>query len=148
MHEPIFRVRAARWEADGDALREIRQRVFVEEQKVPLSLEWDGRDQDAFHVLAEDDRGRAVGTARMLADGHIGRMAVLPEWRRRGIGSALLRQLLGRAREQATPTPFLNAQISAMGFYARFGFAPRGAEFTEAGIPHRRMVLTDPGRSS
>ena len=147
MSEP-FTVRVADWTTDLPQLRLVRERVFVEEQKVPLELEWDGKDPYAFHVLAEDDRGHAVGTARLMPDGHIGRMAVLPEWRRRGVGSALLRRLLHRAREQATPTPFLNAQLCAMGFYARFGFSPLGAEFSEAGIPHRRMVLADPTGSS
>jgi predicted GNAT family N-acyltransferase len=117
----------------------------VTEQGVPLTLEWDGRDADAVHVLAEDTEGRPIGTARLLDDGHIGRMAVLPGWRRRGVGTALLTTVLRMVREEGRPEPFLDAQISALEFYRRAGFEPEGPPFEEAGIPHRRMRLASPG---
>jgi predicted GNAT family N-acyltransferase len=139
MSENAFSLRVADWDADREALCAIRIRVFVREQGVPLEMELDQGDALALHLLAEDATGRPVGTARMLPDGHIGRMAVLPEWRRRGVGSALLRELLQRAAETAGVHPYLDAQSSAVGFYRRHGFAPEGAEFSAAGIPHRRM---------
>ena len=139
--ESAFRIRRAHWPSDRVPLRFIREQVFVEEQGVPLELERDGRDENAVHLLAEDTQGRPIGTARMLPDGRIGRMAVLAPWRRGGVGAALLQELLGMARAEARPPPFLNAQSSALGFYLRAGFVPVGPEFEEAGIPHRRMHL-------
>jgi predicted GNAT family N-acyltransferase len=136
-----FSIRRADWVLDGDALRRIRTRVFVEEQSVPADLEWDREDPDAVHLVAVDARARPIGTARLLATGQIGRMAVLPQWRGRGVGRALLRGILEIAHESGRPDPFLNAQVSALPFYLRMGFETDGVQFDEAGIPHRRMVF-------
>jgi predicted GNAT family N-acyltransferase len=136
-----FHLRIARWPADATALAQVREQVFVQEQGVPRELEWDGRDAEALHLLAEDTVGRPIGTARLLPGGHIGRMAVLPGWRRRGVGTALLEELLDACRERGEPLPHLNAQSTAVAFYQRLGFIPEGAEFADAGIPHQRMVL-------
>lgn len=134
-----FAVRAARWPADAAALRAVREAVFVREQGVPTALEWDGRDAEAWHWLAEDAAGRPVGTARLLPTGQIGRMAVLPDWRRRGVGTALLHAVLRDAPGRGVGALWLNAQCSAEAFYARAGFEAEGPAFAEAGIPHRAM---------
>ena len=134
-------VRRADWHANRAELQSIRRKVFVEEQRVPEDLEWDEEDARCQHVLAHAPNGEAVGTGRLLADGHIGRMAVLEPWRRRGIGSALLVTLLEIAREHRFESVRLHAQTHALGFYAKHGFTPVGDEFMEAGIPHYMMVL-------
>jgi predicted GNAT family N-acyltransferase len=141
---PDPRVRRADWASDQAALRAIRARVFVEEQGVPVALEWDGWDPLARHLLAIAPDGLAVGTARILPDGQIGRMAVLPQWRRHGLGSALLRAALTLALGPGRPLPFVHAQTSAESFYARHGFVSEGAEFDEAGIAHRLMRYLGP----
>ncbi len=140
MTEPGFGLRRADWVRDGKALRAVREQVFVREQGVPLALEWDGDDAPALHLLAETPDGSAIGTARLLPDGQVGRMAVLAEWRGRGVGTALLKALLHIAADKHYPPLFLNAQTRAVGFYARHGFEAEGDEFEDAGIPHRRMV--------
>jgi predicted GNAT family N-acyltransferase len=139
-----FEIRIAQWPQDRERLAGIREKVFVEEQGIPLALEWDGRDAEALHLLALDSNGKPVGTVRMLRDGHIGRLAVLPVARGRGIGSALLRHMLRLVRDRGYPSPFLNAQTAAIPFYRRFSFVSVGPEFLDAGIPHRRMHY--PGR--
>jgi predicted GNAT family N-acyltransferase len=135
-----FAVRLADWPRDCDALRRIRHEVFVVEQRVPAELEWDGIDGDCRHALAEDGAGHAVGCARLLPDGHIGRMAVLRDWRGRGVGAALLRLLVAEARVAGHARVALNAQTHALAFYARQGFVACGEEFLEAGIAHRAMT--------
>jgi predicted GNAT family N-acyltransferase len=119
----------------------VRRLVFVEEQGVPEELEWDEWDARCVHVLARTSTGEPVGTGRLLPDAHIGRMAVLPRWRRQGVASAMLRELLAVARERGDDVVRLNAQTQAIPFYLRFGFAAQGPEFQDAGIPHRLMVL-------
>lgn len=137
-----FRIRHADWDLDQEALRAIRLTVFVREQGVPEDLEWDDADAQAIHLLALAGAGEVpVGTARLLPTGQIGRMAVLPEWRGRGIGTALLRELLTAARQGEHPAPFLNAQVAALPFYLREGFVTVGDLFEEAGIAHQRMEL-------
>jgi predicted GNAT family N-acyltransferase len=134
-----FRVRRADWERDHEHLRRIREAVFVSEQHVPSALEWDGSDASCAHVVAEDRDGAPIGTGRLLPGGHIGRMAVLPNWRRRGVGSALLIELVRWATEQGLTEVVLNAQTHALGFYQRHGFSAEGEVFLDAEIDHQRM---------
>ena len=120
-------------------IKTVREQVFIQEQHVPEELEWDEHDAKAIHVVAIDTHNQVIGTARMLADGHIGRMAVLTAWRKTGIGSAMLQKLLSIAKERGLSKVFLHAQTSASGFYENHDFRALGEEFMDAGIPHRYM---------
>lgn len=137
-----FTVRAASWRDDLAPLQDLRRWIFVIEQQVPEELEWDDADRVSVHALALDGEGRPIGTGRLLPDGHIGRMAVVREWRRRGVGSAILEWLMANARQQGFRTLNLHAQTHALDFYARHGFIAQGDVFSEAGIPHRKMTLS------
>jgi predicted GNAT family N-acyltransferase len=136
-----FTLRQASWQQDNAALSGLRREVFIEEQHVPEALEWDGLDKEALHLLAEDAEGRAIATARLLDDGHIGRVAVLRQWRGQGVGTALMRFVLALARQRGHRRLFLDAQVDAVGFYQRLGFIAEGGIFMDAGIPHRHMFL-------
>jgi predicted GNAT family N-acyltransferase len=136
-----FTVRIMSWREALPLARPVREKVFVEEQSVSRDLEWDEWDEASDHAVALDPGGNPIGTARLLPDGRIGRMAVLKEWRRRGVGGALLAAVLDRARERSMERSVLHAQTHAAGFYRRFGFSERGEEFLEAGIPHVEMTL-------
>jgi predicted GNAT family N-acyltransferase len=135
---PHFSVRHADWHLDGLLLRAVREQVFMREQSVPIALELDALDALSRHVIAIA-QGQAIGTGRLLPDGHIGRMAVLQPWRGRGVGGALLESLMNIARDLGMREVILNAQLHAMPFYRRHGFHPEGEEFLDAGIAHRRM---------
>lgn len=137
-----FSLRVASWTADQTALQELRRTVFIIEQQVPESLEWDEFDAVSVHALAQTAQGEAIGTGRLLPDGHIGRVAVKRDWRGRGVGSAILEFLIDCARRRGNHTLQLNAQTHAIGFYQRQGFVARGEEFLDAGIPHRQMTRT------
>lgn len=116
----------------------IRFQVFVDEQGVPAEMELDACDATSCHALALV-AGQAVGTGRLLPDGHIGRMAVLAAWRGRGVGAALLQALMDEGKRRGMRVLALSAQTHALGFYARFGFVPRGPAYEEAGLPHQAM---------
>lgn len=133
-------VEVVEWALAEQPIRNIRATVFIHEQAVPEDLEWDGLDPRCAHVLAWNDAGEAVGTARMQANGTIGRMAVLKDWRGRGVGRALLHALLDLATKRGLPRVTLSAQTHALGFYERAGFHVIGELFMDAGIPHRKMV--------
>lgn len=135
-----FNIREAEWQADGNTLSNIRRLVFIVEQQVPREEEWDGKDETAWHWLATDQEDVAIGTARLLPDGQIGRMAVLGNYRGHGVGAALLERAVEKARHLGMDSVFLNAQTHALAFYERCGFTAEGGEFMEAGIPHRRMT--------
>jgi predicted GNAT family N-acyltransferase len=134
-----FSLRAVDWSAGAVPLRVVRTAVFVVEQDIPADLEWDAFDAVSMHALAVDARGNPIGCGRLLPDGHIGRMAVLAQWRGQGVGAALLDHLIAIARQRGDVRLRLHAQTQAMPFYAQFGFAPVGDEFIEAGIPHWTM---------
>lgn len=133
-------VRTADWPSEAASIAAIRRTVFVEEQGVPPDLEWDGCDGDCSHALALVNR-EPVGTGRLMPTGKVGRLAVLAASRRHGIGSRLLRHLVGVARSRGLREVYLHAQVSALPFYVAHGFVAEGAEFQEAGIAHRRMRL-------
>ncbi len=133
-------LRTLTWEEARPESAPIRFAVFVDEQKVPLDMELDEHDAACVHVVARSD-GRAVGTGRLLPDGHIGRMAVLKEARGQGVGAAMLTRLMELARERGDKEVALSAQTHAIGFYRRHGFVEEGGEYLDAGIPHLMMRL-------
>jgi predicted GNAT family N-acyltransferase len=137
--EKQFTLSLVTWQQAEQAIRKIREQVFIQEQHVPETLEWDGLDKDCIHVLVSDGSGQAIATARMQNNGHIGRMAVLPYWRDRGIGSAMLHELLAYCSQHDLQA-HLDAQTHALDFYRRMGFTTTGEEFLDAGIPHRKMI--------
>jgi predicted GNAT family N-acyltransferase len=126
------------WSTDRPALQRVRRAVFIEEQQVPEEEEWDDDDLVCVHVLAVRNR-EPIGTGRLSTAGKIGRLAVMGEFRRMGIGSRMLKLLLDDAAHRGMASVYLHAQVQAMAFYENFGFVAEGAEFDEAGIPHRRM---------
>jgi predicted GNAT family N-acyltransferase len=139
-----FTIRVLDWDDAAPLARPVREEVFVLEQRVPLELEWDDDDPRCRHAVAADTAGAAIGTARLLPGGRIGRMAVRKPWRRRGVGAALMRALLDEARRAGMTTITLHAQTHAAAFYRRFGFSVRGGQFLEAGIAHVEMTLELP----
>jgi predicted GNAT family N-acyltransferase len=138
-HAP-FTVRLASWLTDGPLVRTVRRIVFIEEQKVPAPLELDGSDPGPTHFLALDPEQNPIGTARLHeTSGRIGRMAVLPPWRRQGVGAALLHATLDHALQAGLTQVHLHAQSSAVPFYQAHHFTITGPEFQEANIPHLPM---------
>lgn len=135
---------AVPWDSHRRQLREVRERVFIEEQQVPSEIEWDGEDEASTHFLAVTEAGQPVGCARLLPSGQIGRMAVLPAHRGSGIGNRLLAEVIEEAKRQGYARVHLHAQSHAVKFYRKGGFLPVGDEFMEAGIPHRPMALELP----
>lgn len=136
---PPFTVRPVDWVASEKMLKAIRMAVFVMEQGVPEELEWDGLDERASHVMAFTPEGTPIGCGRLLSDGHIGRLAVLENWRGKGVGGALLDVLLVLANKMGHDEVRLHAQTRVLDFYRMRGFVAEGEEFIEAGIPHFAM---------
>jgi predicted GNAT family N-acyltransferase len=136
--EKTLRVAFGDWDTVIADAYAIREEVFVEEQGIPAGLEFDDMDAQCVHtvVYAGND---ALGTGRLLPDGHIGRIAVRRDGRGRGVGSAVLEGLMEQARKRGDAEVRLNAQTRAEAFYVKFGFERDGDEFDEAGIPHIAM---------
>lgn len=127
------------WEELAREATPIRHAVFVEEQGVPVEIELDEWDAVSLHAIARDGAGRAIGTGRLLPDGHIGRMAVLKGARGSGAGTSILLALMDAARKRGHREVVLNAQTHAAPFYRRLGFVEEGDVFDDAGIAHIAM---------
>lgn len=138
---PDYRIEPADFRADNDDLRVVREAVFVDEQNISPELEWDGLDPQCLHVIARDAQHRPIGVGRLTPDRKIGRMAVLLPWRNHGVGKDLLAALIGQARNLDWAEVGVNAQLSVLGFYEKYGFIKTGETFIEAGIPHQSMRL-------
>jgi len=137
----VTEVRPARDQAEVDAALALRYDVFCVEQGVSLDEERDGRDGEALHLVVVDG-GEVVGTCRLLPVGSevkLGRMAVAPTHRGRGLAAELLVEADARARELHAQRIALAAQLTAQALYERAGYAPYGDVFLDAGIEHVMM---------
>ena len=142
--EPVLDIAFGDWAALGQDAAKVRLEVFVQEQRIPQDMEWDGQDESALHVVARNALGQAIATARLVGraggEGRIGRMAVHRGLRGFHIGQVILQTLTNAARQRGDTEVMLHAQRSAEGFYLRQGFVARGAPFDEAGIAHIEMT--------
>lgn len=142
--EPMVEVRRGSWAELGEDAARVRTEVFVNEQRIPMDMEWDEADKTAVHAVAYNHLGQPLATGRLLqhAPGvaKIGRMAVHRVLRGASLGRSILASLSEAARLRGDREIVLHAQRSAEGFYQRLGFAPRGEPFEEVGIPHLEMV--------
>ena len=135
----MVRIELMDWDQAQTIAGPIRFAIFVGEQNVPPGIELDDKDAGCRHAVAFDDGGKAIGTGRLLPGGHIGRMAVVKEWRRRGIGALILNALVEEARKQGHKEVVLSAQLQAAEFYREHGFEAEGKVYQEAGILHQAM---------
>ena len=133
-------------EALASASMAIRQKVFVEEQAIDATLEYDGQDEEATHYLLYYDE-KPVGTARWRETPKgikLERFAVLSEYRNKGTGRILLDAVMKDVVNTERPI-YLHAQEKAVTYYLRAGFEIEGEAFYEAGIKHFRMVYRGVG---
>lgn len=134
------------WYAPGEDYplsREIREEVFVKEQKYPIELEFDEADENCWHLVLTDNE-KAIATARLLklSEGVFkpGRIAVLKEYRGKNIGAELLTLIIEKAKEMGAKELHIGAQTYAVGFYEKFGFKTTGEEYMDEHIPHIDMI--------
>ncbi|MBA3044971.1 MAG: GNAT family N-acetyltransferase [Candidatus Thermoplasmatota archaeon] len=138
--EPELRLVKTRTELES--AKSVRHSVFVIEQNVPIEIEMDEYDALATHMICLLN-GKTIGTGRLvrMQDGmKLGRVAVLPGYRKKGLGAEIVKWLLAKAGEMGTEEVYANVQMSALAFYEELGFRAVGDEFLEAGIEHVRMV--------
>ena len=141
--ENNLKVEIVKWIDSQRPLTMIREKVFIDEQKVTPQLEWDGLDEEAIHFLVYKDE-KAIGCARALViENHmqLGRMAVLKEHRHQGIGSALIEKAITTSKLNQLSSIYISAQCHAIDFYTKFGFEVTSEIYLDAEIPHRDMKL-------
>jgi len=138
-----LKVEIVKWIDGHTQLKNIREKVFIQEQKVTPELEWDGMDEKAIHFLVFKDE-EAIGCARAIvikSQMQLGRMAVLKEYRGQGAGSTLIEKAIVTAKLKQLSSIQISAQCNAINFYVKFGFEVMGDTYLDAEILHRDMTL-------
>ena len=138
-----LKIEIVKWIDGLSQLKNIREKVFIQEQKVTPQLEWDGMDEKAIHFLVFNDKA-AIGCARAIVikdHMQLGRIAVLKEYRGQGIGSALIEKAMTIAKLNQLSAIYISAQCHAIDFYKKFGFEVTSDIYLDAEIPHRDMTL-------
>ena len=138
-----LKVEIIKWIDGYVPLTMIREKVFIEEQKVTPQLEWDGMDENAMHFLVFKDE-EAIGCARAIvikSQMQLGRMAVLKEYRGQGAGSTLIEKAIVTAKLKQLSSIQISAQCNAINFYVKFGFEVMGDIYLDAEILHSDMKL-------
>jgi len=138
-----LKIEIVKWIDGLSQLKNIREKVFIQEQKVTPQLEWDGMDEKAIHFLVFNDKA-AIGCARAIVikdHMQLGRMAVLKEYRGQGIGGALIEKAVTTAKLNQLSAIYISAQCHAIDFYKKFGFEVTSDIYLNAEIPHRDMTL-------
>jgi len=121
-----------------DSIKDIREEVFIKEQKISRDIEFDGKDDEAIHVLVFF-QNIALATGRMLSDGRIGRIAVLKEHRKKQIGTMIIKAFINEALKRDFKKVYLDSQKNALAFYEKLGFEISSEVFVKAGIEHITM---------
>jgi predicted GNAT family N-acyltransferase len=150
----VHSITPTNWQTDQASLINIRELVFIQEQSVPVADEWDDKDETAIHFLVRSLESKAIACARLLVENyageiknctgknvfHIGRVAVLEEYRKQDIGRDLIRAIISYCNTRHPDYKiYLHAQTSRQRFYEYLGFAAQGPIFIDAGIPHIEM---------
>jgi hypothetical protein len=137
-------VEIVEWSERQDAIRSIRERVFLIEQRLDYEHVADGFDAASIHALMVTEHGHPVACGRIKPSGHLGRVAVLMPWRGQGLGTSLIESLLREAWKTGFKELHLHALLDRASYYRRFGFVANGPVFMEGGRPTQRMVLERP----
>lgn len=119
----------------------IRKKVFVEEQDVPIEIEIDEHENNSAHfVLYDEETPVGAGRFRVLdGKGKVERICILPEYRGNGAGIQIMEEIEEYAKKLPVDEVVLNAQSYAVPFYEKLGYSVISDEFLDAGIPHRKM---------
>lgn len=141
----MLRVQQGSWDQLQQHAKLIREQVFISEQGIPEVDEWDDQDAISQHFVIYD-QDQPIATARLLPDHHLGRVAVLQEYRGQGIGQLIMLEMIAYAKSQNRPFLQLSAQTHATSFYEKLGFVAQGDEYDECGIPHIEMIMPITGK--
>ena len=136
-----FRIELKDWEQARPSAAPLRYGVFMEEKYALPGIELDDLDAQCAHALAVDEGGATVATGRLQPDGNIGRMAVLKDWRRRGVGEAIIQALVEEARRRSYREVWVSVPLQAAEFYRGLGFAADGKVTKDAGLLVQKMRM-------
>jgi predicted GNAT family N-acyltransferase len=135
-----FSISRVQWEKASPLLKNVREKVFICEWRIPKNVEFDKKDRHAFHLLVCDDiTQEPIATGRILATGEISRIAVLMAYRKDQVDHKVMQGLLKIAKELCLDEVFIYSPLENVEYFRKFNFISAGAVFMEAGMPRQRM---------
>jgi len=138
-----FSVSRVQWEQAAPLLKNIREKVFVCEWRIPKKIEFDQHDRFAIHMLVCDDNSQEpIATGRILATGEISRIAVVQDFRKHKVDKLVMKGLLTIAKELKLDEVFIYSPLESVQYFQKHNFYTAGAVFMEAGMPRQRMVCS------
>ncbi len=136
-----YSISRVEWELAAPLLKNVREKVFVCEWRIPKRIEFDHKDSRAFHILVCDDTSQEpIGTGRILPTGEISRIAVLPQYRHDPVDKVILSGLIRIAKELELCEVFIYSPLASVNYFTQHNFCSVGGVFMEAGIPRQRMA--------
>lgn len=121
---------------------DIRTRVFVDEQHVPMEEEIDKHESEAIHFVGYENEIPVAASRLRFVDGFgkLERICILKDHRNKSYGSKMIQAMEDYAQKQGYTKSKLNAQTHAIDFYKKLGYNVISTEtFLDAGIPHVTM---------
>jgi len=134
-----FSVENVNWRKAKKQLITLREKVYVYEWRIPREQEFDHLDVEAHHVLLKDDAGNNIATGRITANGELGRIAVIPSFRKSEVYQTLFTALLEIAKQQKIQNISVQCELQGVNNYQQQGFHPVGSVYMDAGIPRQKM---------
>ncbi|WP_028025325.1 GNAT family N-acetyltransferase [Enterovibrio calviensis] len=124
---------------------ELRYDLFFREPKLPPSILFDSLEAQSFHLaMANEDGLLAYGRLSEVQPNEfkISQMVVRPDRQGKGLGSAVLSELIQIATKHNATAISLNARLHAVPMYEKYGFETVGDTFIAAstGVPHTKML--------
>ena len=120
---------------------QVRQLVFTKEQGIEAAADLDIHDAYATHFIALKGK-KIIGTARVYLEGgnaHIGRLVVLKDERKQGVGTKLMEMAIDYANKKGAKSAISSCQVRKYQFYKELGYEKAGNEYSQVGIPHQKM---------
>ena len=130
-------------EEELQKILDIRKRVFIEEQGVSEKRERDGLEDKADQFIVLDDE-KEIGCARIRFidnKAKLERIAILPEYRRKGLGKKLVNYLIDYSKNKGVKEIYLHGQVRIQKFYEGLGFKARGDIFIDGGMEHYEFYM-------
>ncbi len=135
-----FKFEQTSWQKSCNEILAVRHKVFMIEQHFDNNVLCDLQDQDCYHLVVKNIEELVIAAGRITPQGRIGRIAVLLPYRRVGIGSKLLSELVKIGHAHKLRDISLNAELDNMHFYDSQNFLASGPVYMKQGVPHQMLT--------
>ena len=103
----------------------------------------DSIEDESFHLMGIDEEKNVIASGRVHFnsenEAQIRYMAVDENFKRKGVGTEIVKELEKYALSKGKVSMILNARENAISFYLSLGYEEVGPYQSDTGIPHKTM---------